>query len=433
MTLDRRPAVQSLLISPNQRYIVTEDGSPFFYLGETAWELFHRCSREEADLLLTDRADKGFTVIQAVALAELDGLGTPNSYGELPLHDNDPQKPNEAYWKHVDWIVRRTNELGMYVGFLPTWGDKWHGPSSIFDVESARAYGEWLGHRYAEAGLIWILGGDRPVGDESELAVVRAMADGLTVGDRGGHLRTYHPPGGQSSSGYVHCESWVDFHMQQTGHSRERQSWLFYEHDWKLLPVRPFVNGEPPYEAHPNNFRGGEDGWLDQVDVRRELYWAICGGAAGFTYGCHAIWQMYEPPRTPINGPRATWKESLALPGSSQVRHAADLVATPRFIERVPATRHFIPAPRTAGPLTIRACTAPDSSWALVYVPDCQRVTVRLAALAGERFAVTFFNPRDGSRVQGEAVRGDEAAIQPPFDPEGRDWVILLDGDEKAT
>jgi hypothetical protein len=46
------------------RYLVTERGEPFFYLGDTAWELFHRLTREEADLYLKDRAAKGFTVIQ---------------------------------------------------------------------------------------------------------------------------------------------------------------------------------------------------------------------------------------------------------------------------------------------------------------------------------------------------------------------------------
>jgi len=77
------------------RYLVTETGKPFFYLGDTAWELFHRLTREETELYLKDRAAKGFTVIQAVALAELDGLGTPNAYGHISLHHNDPTQPNE--------------------------------------------------------------------------------------------------------------------------------------------------------------------------------------------------------------------------------------------------------------------------------------------------------------------------------------------------
>src|ERR687894_371368 len=62
-----------LKVSENGRFLVHEDGSPFFYLGDTAWELFHRLDREEADRYLADRAGKRFTVIQAVALAELEG------------------------------------------------------------------------------------------------------------------------------------------------------------------------------------------------------------------------------------------------------------------------------------------------------------------------------------------------------------------------
>jgi len=75
--------LQPLRVSENHRFLVTADGRPFFWLGDTAWELFHRLNREEATRYLEDRASKGFTVIQAVALAELDGLNTPNAYCAL--------------------------------------------------------------------------------------------------------------------------------------------------------------------------------------------------------------------------------------------------------------------------------------------------------------------------------------------------------------
>src|SRR5687768_15785422 len=94
-------------VSANHQYLETSKGKPFFWLGDTAWELFHRLNREEADTYLADRAAKGFTVIQAVVLAELAGLDTPNYYGNRPLVDNDPAKPNEAYFKHVDYIVNK--------------------------------------------------------------------------------------------------------------------------------------------------------------------------------------------------------------------------------------------------------------------------------------------------------------------------------------
>src|SRR5579872_6905671 len=111
-----RTTMTSLHVSANRRFLVQADGSPFFYLGDTAWELFHRLNREEADFYLRDRASKGFTVIQAVALAEHDGLTEPNPYGHLPLRDNDPTQPNDAYFQHVDAIVEKAQALGLTIG-----------------------------------------------------------------------------------------------------------------------------------------------------------------------------------------------------------------------------------------------------------------------------------------------------------------------------
>src|SRR4028119_527019 len=119
-------ALPQLKVSENKRFLVTTGNKPFFYLGDTAWELFHRLNREQADAYLKDRAAKGYTVVQAVVLAELDGLKDPNPYGHTPLADNDPLKPNEKYFEHVDWVVDRAAEHGLVVGMLPTWGDKWN-------------------------------------------------------------------------------------------------------------------------------------------------------------------------------------------------------------------------------------------------------------------------------------------------------------------
>jgi hypothetical protein len=85
-------------------------------------------------MYLDKRAAEKFTVIQAVAVAELDGMSRPNSQGDLPFVDRNPAKPavtpganpNNAeqydYWDHVEFIVDEANRRGLYVGFLPTWG-----------------------------------------------------------------------------------------------------------------------------------------------------------------------------------------------------------------------------------------------------------------------------------------------------------------------
>jgi len=159
--------IQLLKTSDDKRFILKEDGSPFFWLGDTTWELFHRLDREDADLYLANRAERKFTVIQAVALAEYDGLRVDNAYGRKPLLQNskdeyDPTMPdlgveegnNYSYWDHVDYIVEKAASLGLYIGFLPTWGDKynkcWGKGPEIFNGDNARKYGKWLGDRYKD-------------------------------------------------------------------------------------------------------------------------------------------------------------------------------------------------------------------------------------------------------------------------------------------
>ncbi|HTK76549.1 MAG TPA: DUF4038 domain-containing protein, partial [Gemmataceae bacterium] len=222
---DNHVRVPRLRVSDNKRFLVKDDGAPFFWLGDTAWELFHRLNREDTERYLRDRSAKKFTVIQAVVLAELDGLHTPNAYGQTPLVNDDPARPNEDYFKHVDWVVNKAAEYGLFIGMLPTWGDKWNrgrgaGPE-VFTPENAGPYGEWLGRRYKDRPVIWILGGDRAVENDRHKAIIRAMARGLRSGDGGTHLITFHPRGGSGSSEYFHDDDWLDLNMRQNGHQAE--------------------------------------------------------------------------------------------------------------------------------------------------------------------------------------------------------------------
>ena len=107
-----------LKVSENKRFLAQEDGAPFFYLGDTAWELFHALDRDEAAYYLEDRAAKGFTVIQAVAISEFDGLRVPNRYGHLPLYDLDPTRPVEEYFRHMDDVIEKAASLGLVVGLV---------------------------------------------------------------------------------------------------------------------------------------------------------------------------------------------------------------------------------------------------------------------------------------------------------------------------
>ena len=101
-----KKGTELIQVTPNGHYLQYPNSTPFFRLGDTAWELFHRLTIKEIDHYLTNRSTKGFTIIQAVVLAEFDGLRKPNQYGDLPLHDGDPTKPNEKYFAFIDTVIK---------------------------------------------------------------------------------------------------------------------------------------------------------------------------------------------------------------------------------------------------------------------------------------------------------------------------------------
>lgn len=433
-------------VSDTGRFLVHADGKPFFYLGDTAWELFHRLNRVEAVRYLDDRAAKGFTVIQAVALAELDGLHTPNALGHKPLVGDNPEKPDvkdgpdNDYWDHVDFIVREANQRGLFLGLLPTWGDKWTskqkgaGPA-IFNSRNATAYGRWLGARYREAKLIWILGGDRVIQDDSERAIIRAMAQGLREGDGGAHLITFHPRGGEGSAQYFHNEPWLDFNMRQNGHAdffngRYEET----REDYARKPVKPVLDGEPIYEGHPVNFKAADHGHSLAADVRRPFYWDTFGGACGHTYGHHSIWQMFDPMRgQPVNNPLMPWQAALAEPGVSQMQHGKNLLLSRPYLTRIPddsvivesAVKTSVPG---AGRYRFVATRDSQGSYAMVYAPVGRAFKVRLSKVTGPRVKAWWFNPRDGKATPaGEFSNAGEREFTPPDRGEALDWVLVLD------
>jgi hypothetical protein len=431
-----------LKVSENKRFLVTAAGQPFFWLGDTAWELFHRLTREDAERYLKNRAGLRFTVIQAVALAEFDGLGVPNAYGHTPLRNNDPAQPNEEYFSHVDWIVARANALGMYVGFLPTWGDKWNrqrgvGPE-IFTPENAERYGEWLGRRYKDAGIIWILGGDRPVQTDAHFAILRAMARGLRAGDGGAHLMTLHPPGGNSSSTWFHDDDWLDFNMRQNGHVPEFTGRYDQTRvDYDRTPIKPVLDGEPIYEDHPVSFDAKKLGHSIASDVRRPLYWDLFSGAFGHTYGHHSVWQMWTPARTPINNPLMPWTEAINQPGAVQMQYGRALMESRPFLTRIPdpdvivtgAVPTSVPG---AGRYRFVSTRDASGSYAMIYAPIGRPFTVRMAVITGPAVKAWWFNPRTGQATAiGTFANTGERTFTPPDKGEMLDWVLVLDDASK--
>ena len=432
-----------LKVSENGRFLVKSNGEPFFYLGDTAWDLFHRLDREEADFYLRNRAEKGFTVIQAVVIAEVNGLTAPNAFGDLAFVDKDSSKPNEAYFAHVDWIVDKAASYGLFVGILPTWG-RWLGDvdrgrrnarpeNNFFNETNAREYGRFLGKRYAGKPVIWILGGDRPADTTSAIWELMALGIRDSVGES--QLITYHPSGGLSSTRWFHAAPWLDFHMAQSGHSPQSTNYTMIEADYALENPKPVMDSEPAYEYPPDALPPNRP--VGALQVRRNAWWAVFAGAHGHTYGAHPIWQFYDDRRNPRWDVATPWRESLDLPGATQLIHLKRLILSRPYLTRIPDQSLLLSEP-PGGVARIQATRdgtpgSRDATYMLVYFPTYHRVEIDTSYIANETIRVRWMDPRSGKwSPPSEHANVAPGIFEPPSREQDEDWVLVVDDASKS-
>ncbi|MDX2065989.1 MAG: DUF4038 domain-containing protein [Fimbriimonadaceae bacterium] len=359
-----------LTLSAECRTLAHADGSPFFWLADTAWELLHCGTREDFRHYLDTRKAQGFNVVQTVQLGEINGLDEPNAYGHVPLAGDDVRTIRSEVLDLTRDLITMAAERNMVVALLPTWGCHVTGEThplfrtpKLFDVESAAWYGAHLAATLGDLpNLVWVLGGDRPALPHAD--IWRAMAEPL---HHTGHLLTYHP-GGQQTSGDLHAEGWLDFHMVQSGHLETFNPAVLIRPEWDRSPAKPVLNGEPLYEHIPlgldsRNPRSDANQCLDQW-VR-----SLLAGSCGFTYGANEIWMMWTPDREPISpvvtppflGADTPWREALHLPGANLVAKVREYFFRDGFADRIPTEVNGEPAlhfPRSGEVITYSAAMA---------------------------------------------------------------------------
>jgi len=431
-----------LQISGNQRFLQTEEGDPFFWLGDTGWLLFTKLNREQVATYFDDRASKGYNVIQAMVLHTLSAC---NVYGDSAVTGKDVSKPiitqgdsfevasQYDYWDHVDYVVDLAAKKGLYMALVPVWGS--NVKSGKVSREQAEKYGQWLAQRYGDKShIIWLNGGDVPGSDST--AVWNILGNALNVGAPD-QLITFHPRGRTTSSTWFHNEPWLDFNMFQSGHRRYDQddtewqfgedNWRYVEHDLAIQPLKPTIDGEPSYEGIPHGLHDSlQPLWTDN-DLRRYAYWSVFAGGFGFTYGHSAIMQFYSD--TTIAGAyfnTKLWDIALNDPGAGQMQHLKNLIVSLPFFERIP-DQSLIASEQ--GEKYERVMATRGETYALFYTYTGREFTVNMGKIAGENVQATWYDPRTGQeQLVAEFPNTGVHSFDPPGEAEnGNDWVLILD------
>jgi hypothetical protein len=431
----------SIAVHPGGHFLQTDDGRPFFWLGDTAWELIHHTTREECSYYLHTRSMQGFTVIQTVVLSEFQGVTTPSALGEKPFVDNDPRRPNERYFDRVAEIVDEAAADGLYVALVPTWGDKltapWGDGPRLFrldNLKDAHGYARYLAQRLkGRTNLMWILGGDRPPRARGEdwTPIWREMASGLAEGMGKRPLILYHPQGGADSSLYLEDEPWLSVNGMQSGHGsgHDVPVWEWIARDYAMKPPKPALDLEPNYEDHPYNPWPRWDpatGYYRDLDVRKQVYRSVFAGGCGVTYGHHAVWGFVGKRNAVINFADRDWIDALQRPAGRQMMFLRELIESRPYFNRVP-DQSLIVGDAGKGALHIQATRDADGSYAFVYFPTSD-LTAKIdgTKLRSKRLRAWWYDPRTGV---GTLIGTLDATAELEFRslPYGPDWVLTLE------
>jgi hypothetical protein len=424
---------QSLQVSQNGRFLQTADGMPFFWLGDTAWLLFQHLTREDTLRYLEDRQRKGFNVIQAMVIRTVEDT---NAAGAAALVDKDPARPNPgSYWDHIEWVIDRARERGIYLGLVCAWGSVVNGGK--LHSGNVEAYTRFLVERYRDKpNIIWIVGGDTRGDRHPE--VWRSMGRLIKQLDPK-HLVTFHPFGRTQSSAWFHNEPWLDFNMFQSGHRRYDQdttpgakgedNWRYVQEDYARKPAKPTIDGEPSYENLPQGLHDPKEPYWNADHVRRYAWWSVFAGAFGHTYGENAIIQMHKPGWKGAYGVRTYWQEGLEAPGSAQMQHLKKLILSRPYFQRVPDAALVV----NNGQKHDYVTATRGDSYALLYAWTGRTFQVRLGTISGATLRAAWYDPRTGeTHVVGTFANTGTREFDPPGEPApGNDWALVLD-DAKA-
>jgi hypothetical protein len=420
---------------------VTEDGKPFFWLGDTAWSL-RLLPPEDVERYMAHRARHRFTAIQVHC-----GYSVVDHGGHRPFVDGDTDKPDEAFWRTVDALVAKALAHRLHIALVPLWGDE-YGKAFGKDAGKAGRLGKWLGTRYAaQPHVLWITSGEYdaingyrlPISAEQK-SLFNALASSLREANGGRQLMTVHPGVALTSSKDFHGEPWLDFNMLQSGHMIDSSAYKVLENhaliaaDRALRPVKPVLDGEPIYEDTPDGVWARRDvngPRADAAAVRRKAYWAVFAGACGHTYGHNDVYGFFEPARpgeveSISKGPgrRGSWKAALDAPGAVQMKHLRALLESRPIPGRVP-DQTLVTGDPPKGLRHIAATRASDGSYALIYIPSEETVRIALDKISGRAVTCWWFDPRTGdARSAGEREAKADAEFRPPS---GEDWVLVLD------
>lgn len=401
-------------------YLSHQDGTPFFWLADTCWNGALLSTDEDWEEYLAIRQEQGFTAIQVVMTqwrADTAGVdGQPVFTVEA-----DGLHVNAAAFQRLEARLRAINEHGMLAAPVMLWALTPADPGQTLSETDAALLCKYMRARWDAFQVAYILGGDGHYQGEQ---AARWQRLGRAVFPDTGHPPvTIHPCGCSWVVAEFHGEPWLDFHGYQSGHgdSVDHLRWHLQGppvRPWEVAPVKPLINQEPMYEAHPS-YR--DQHRFGPREVRRAAYWSLLlAPTAGVTYGHNWVWPWPVTPQVPEGheslGEVRPWPEGVRAPGAQSMSVLRRIMARLEWWRLRPAIELLAVQPGETEPRQwIAAAATADRDLAVLYLPTGGEVRLN----TGGTLHAEWVDPRTGAATDAGAVTASMTA------PDGQDWLLI--------
>jgi hypothetical protein len=419
-------------VAEGRRHFVHQDGTPFFWLGDTAWNGPLWSSDGDWEHYLRTRVRQRFN---AVAWVATQWRGSPRGDvdGRLPYTGLERIRLNPEFFQRLD----RKHDAILRAGLLSVPVMLWAissppgsevNPGVSLPEDQAILLARHMLARWGSDPVVWFINGDGNYGGDRAEKWKR-IGRGVFGGVRHAPV-SLHPGGLMWPMEEFRGEAWLDICGYQSAHadSDRNSRWITTgppAEEWGKTPVRPVVSVEGPYERDPP-----QGDWPPGFIVRRNHFWSLLNAhVAGIVYGAHGIWGWSDGVH-PAPGHAATvwphWKKLLELPAAAQVGGIREFFESMEYWRLRPEPALLAAQPGDEAPRRfVSAAQTESRDVTVVYIPEDRDVVLRPERLPAP-YRAAWRKPDDGRRAE---AAGEISAAGLLFRTPGPgDWLLVVEG-----
>ena len=428
-----------LKVHPSGRYLIHDDGTPFFWLGDTHWEFAykerwdwsnHPGMKSMFKGMADKRAAQGFNVYQTNLRSDSFMGGNDHYWAE---GENGILPNVEFYQQELDRRMYYLADLGLVNAIGFAWS-----MSILKNSDLQKKLARYIVARYGALPVVWTLAGEVAGyngGDERKLCIDgwREVAVYVEKLDGYGTLQTAHYTNERPFADYYQDEDWFDFTLNQAGHGDFIVSRKDYQEFFKKYPKKPFIEGESFYEFCSTLEENGTR--LCTADMlRRVAYLSIQLGGCGYTYGAQGIWDnvlekgQSNPLGNIFNRFDITWYEAIEGIGAEQMGYMKAFYEKVHFEEFSPyidaANNKTINIFVKMSPLV----TINENHDRIIAYYEDFTAGAKIKGLQQGLYQAVWFNPRSGEYLAySDEMIPIDGEWELPAKKDKGDWLLVVE------